>query len=181
MHIAICGYRGSGKDYAGQIISDAFGHRMVAFADPIREEICETYQLTGTAEYDVFKRSIHEIRGREIDGRDIVRNTGMFARRANVNFFVEEVKRKMIQPVVITDLRFENEYKFCKEEEDVIVIQVLSDKTESDGHESETIPFEPDFKVKNSHDWHFRRELINLVNGIYDGDIDEYIKANIND
>lgn len=167
MHIAICGYKGSGKNYAGKILHDAFGHRMVAFADPIREEICETYQLNGPEEYDVFKRSIHEIRGRDIEGRDIVRNTGMFARRANIKFFVEEVKRKMISPVVITDLRFMNEFEFCKEE-GIIVIQVESDRTESDGHESESIPFEPDYRIKNTHDWHFRRELINLVDSLYD-------------
>ncbi len=167
MNIAFCGYKGSGKDYAGSIVAENYGHRLIAFADPIKESICRTYKLANNDEYDQFKRTIHTVNGKDIHGRDIVRDHGMFARLANPNFFTTIAQEKSLEgEIVITDLRFVNEYEMCKLA-NIVTIQVTSDNTSSDGHESESIDFVPDYVIHNDHTYNFKIQLLKLMKEIY--------------
>lgn len=162
MHIALCGYKGSGKSFAGEIIAREFGLTPASFADPIKDSIMKTFKLDVIEQYDVFKRTSHVIGGKTVSGRDIVRDHGMFARNANVDYFIVKMMENIASgPTVITDLRFLNEFKFCKKH-DILTIQILAD-TESDGHESEMLPFTADYSIKNTFDELFELELINLV------------------
>ncbi len=170
--IALCGFKGCGKDYAGKVIFDALGHLPVAFADPIKDLIIDTYHLKGIEEYDVFKRTYHTIMGREVSGRRIVRETGMAIRNTNPNFATDYVSTYQT-PVVVTDLRFDNELQFCKNQ-NMVIIKILGG--ESDGHITEQGIDDShcDIIISNTRDSSFNESLISsLVStvDINEGDI----------
>lgn len=156
--IAVCGFKGSGKDYAGALIADRFNHLPIAFADPVKNLIVSTYHLSDIEEYDTFKRMDHDIMNRKVSGRRIVRETGMAMRNVNVNFATEYVSTYLV-PVVITDLRFDNELSFCKKQ-NMIIVKVQGGH--SDGHVSEQgiDSSECDIIIENNFDFSFDETLI---------------------
>lgn len=156
--IAVCGFKGSGKDYAGAVIADRFNHLPIAFADPVKNLIVSTYHLSDIEEYDTFKRMDHDIMNRKVSGRRIVRETGMAMRNVNVNFATEYVSTYLV-PVVITDLRFDNELSFCKKQ-NMIIVKVQGGH--SDGHVSEQgiDSSECDIIIENNFDSSFDETLI---------------------
>lgn len=156
--IAICGFKGCGKDYAGKVIAGRFNHLPVAFADPIKNVITKTFHLSDVEEYDSFKRMDHDIMNRKVSGRRIVRETGMAMRGVNVNFATEYISTYSV-PVVITDLRFDNELSFCKKH-NMIIVKVQGGH--SDGHISEQgiDSKHCDIVIENNFDSSFGETLI---------------------
>jgi hypothetical protein len=156
--IAICGFKGCGKDYAGKIISGRFNHLPVAFADPIKEVIINTYHLTGVEEYDAFKRMDHRIMGRDVSGRRIVRETGMAMRDVNNNFATEYVSSYQV-PVVVTDLRFQNELSFCKMH-NMVIVKILGGNSDDHVSEQGIDSDDCDIVIPNNFDSSFGETLI---------------------
>lgn len=145
MIIGIQGYKGSGKDYVADVLADALGAaEKVAFADPIKNTVMSIFGLTSVEEYDEFKRIPHFVFGRWVQGRDIVRGIGMFARSANENFFTTQLAKTITENVnnsehfLITDVRFDNEVELILHDLGGIVIEVQGG--EPDGHVSEHLP-----------------------------------------
>ena len=46
MIIGICGHKGSGKDYLANILKEYTGFKVVHFADPIKDILCEIFNIS---------------------------------------------------------------------------------------------------------------------------------------
>jgi len=46
MIIGICGHKGSGKDYLANILKEYTGFKVVHFADPIKDILCDLFKIT---------------------------------------------------------------------------------------------------------------------------------------
>lgn len=156
MIIGFTGCKGVGKDTAGQFLVDTFEFHRVAFADVLKEAVCnlfgidlETYnklkgndkvaetvghvllEVSGTTEYDFSWREFIQRFGTEMG-----RNT--FGR----NFWVEQWENRLYQnsiheeDIVATDVRFKNEAEKIQRLGGV-VIRITRPGHEPDGHESE--------------------------------------------
>lgn len=143
MLIALQGYKGSGKDYIASLIAKKMNAKTIAFADPLKKMIMDTYKLETVEQYDQFKRTVFDIGGKQISGRDIVRDTGMFVKNADPSFFIREARKQVenCADLIITDLRFNDELEAVLDWGG-IVCTVLGGW--SDGHITETLPLRVD-------------------------------------
>lgn len=144
--IALHGAKGSGKDLFFLLAKDLFPDfdlRKIAFADPIKDKVCEIFRLDNESEYDIFKRGvIDKSCGQSVEGREIVRGIGMLMRSYNPNQFVEYVSEKIKTSDCniiwfITDLRFDNEVRYIKQAGGCI-IKIKRPTILYDGHPTET-------------------------------------------
>ena len=156
MIIGIAGPKGSGKDTVYKIINDIVPCCHVAFADPVREANLKILGLK-PEDIDIFKRSkvqmIFENRKVEIDGRHIYREIGMLMRHYDtdqfVNYVLEKIQGAPDKLWIITDVRFENEVKFIREQKGKIIL-LERDGYNYDNHPSEMGILDFDFKVQNT-------------------------------
>ena len=152
--IGLHGAKGSGKDQFYKAVKDAFPSldvRKIAYADPIKEEVCRIFDLQNEEEYDNFKRThlsfafpsevIRSMSLREVSGRQVVREIGMMMRRYNEQQFVEYVERKISNAPeaiwCITDLRFVNELGSIRKLNG-LVVKIKRSGVQYDGHVTET-------------------------------------------
>ena len=145
---ALHGTKGSGKDEFFKIVKRFFPEldvRKVAYADPIKREVCRIFGISSEEEYDHFKRKemafeIVEGTKTSLHGRHFVREVGMLMRRYDVNQFVryvEDTVKSAPEAVwCITDVRFENELISVRGL-DAIVVKILRAGATFDGHVSE--------------------------------------------
>jgi hypothetical protein len=143
--IGLTGAKGAGKDTIADIIREVcpeYKVKAVAFADPIKREIIHTFKLSGTNEYDRFKRDNIIWSTGSIDGRHVVREIGMMMRRYDSNQFTKYVtdtiaKETDVDIFVITDLRFDNEY-MCLKDIGATIVKVRNYRAEHhDAHITE--------------------------------------------
>lgn len=138
--IAFTGAKGSGKDTAASFLSHEYGIASIAFADPIKKEVMWMFKIRSIPEYDIFKRSIIQTPHGPVEGRHIVRELGMLMRNYNEDQFVqyvdETVNRNKNSKFAITDLRFDNEYHYCKSI-DAKIVKLIRPGMVSDGHVTE--------------------------------------------
>lgn len=124
MIIGISGFKGSGKDEFYKLLHNIDStYNKLAFADPIKDQIMNIFDLKDEMEYDNFKRS--NLNG--ICCRRIVREIGMLMRGYNPNQFVEYIEQNLTPNVCITDVRFENEIRYLtnlKETNKVILVKI---------------------------------------------------------
>ena len=143
--IAVCGFKGSGKNTVCSLLDKILRRKWyetqtVAFANPIKEVVCDAFNLISDEEYDLFKRSEFKILNRNVEGRHLLRSFGMLMRHYDDTQFIKYVERQIRKYpnkiTLISDLRFENEIAWCIMN-DIPIIKVISDDTEADGHVSE--------------------------------------------
>ena len=143
--IAVCGFKGSGKNTVCSLLDKIlcrkwYETQTVAFANPIKEVVCDAFNLISDEEYDLFKRSEFKILNRTVEGRHLLRSFGMLMRHYDDGQFIKYVERQIRKYpnkiTLISDLRFENEIAWCIMN-DIPIIKVISDDTEADGHVSE--------------------------------------------
>ena len=143
--IAVCGFKGSGKNTVCSLLDKILRRKWyetqtVAFANPIKEVVCDAFNLISDEEYDLFKRSEFKILNRTVEGRHLLRSFGMLMRHYDDGQFIKYVEREIRKYpnkiTLISDLRFENEIAWCIMN-DIPIIKVISDDTEADGHVSE--------------------------------------------
>lgn len=143
--IAVCGFKGSGKNTVCSLLDKILRRKWyetqtVAFANPIKEVVCDAFNLISDEEYDLFKRSEFKILNRTVEGRHLLRSFGMLMRHYDDTQFIKYVEREIRKYpnkiTLISDLRFENEIAWCIIN-DIPIIKVISDDTEADGHVSE--------------------------------------------
>jgi hypothetical protein len=150
MIIGLHGAKQSGKDSFYKIISQhylEYDIRKIAFADPIKKEVCEIFNLSSEKEYDDFKTgniryTLPSSTERSVSSRQIVREIGMLMRSYNPKQFTKYVKKeieKAPNAVIwcITDLRFENELEMIKKFGGC-VIKIVREGFVYDGHVTET-------------------------------------------
>lgn len=148
--IGVCGAKGSGKDQFYRAAKAAFPQldvRKIAYADPIKHEVCRIFNLKSETEYDMFKRTslkftLSDYSKHEVDGRQAVREIGMLMRKYDEQQFVhyvEDTIRANPQALwIVTDLRFDNELQSIKQNLDGVVIKIKRDGCHYDGHITET-------------------------------------------
>lgn len=153
--IGLHGAKGSGKDQFYKAAKEAFPNkdiRKIAYADPIKNEVCRIFDLQSEEEYDNFKRThlsfalpsqmIRSMSMRKVFGRQVVREIGMLMRRYDEQQFVryveDEIKKAPDAVWCITDLRFQNELDSIKNALGGIVIKIKRSGFGYDGHVTET-------------------------------------------
>lgn len=152
--IGLHGAKGAGKDEFYRVAKRLFplhDIRKVAYADPIKNEICNIFGLSGEEQYDQFKRTqlIYTLPDRQsrtneasqISGRHVVREIGMMMRRYDENQFTRYVETMIsTHPSTIwciTDLRFANELESI-DRLGGRVVKILRKGVQYDGHVTET-------------------------------------------
>lgn len=115
--IAFIGRAGSGKDYQSALLQKQ-GYTKIAFADVLRHitaDICRIPYEDMMEKYDDFK--INEYFP-NYTGRQLLENIGRAIRQYDDDFWVNSVlnkiKKENIQKVVISDMRYINEYYTLK-------------------------------------------------------------------
>lgn len=166
LRIAFTGKKGSGKNFAADIVNKHYNSKILAFADPLKKIIIDTFQLDNEREYDNFKRNNHFINLKNIPGRDIVRNTGMAMLQANPNFFLDEAAKQLTENCCISDARFEHEFKWLNKH-NFIIIKILNENCDNqDDHISEQINIPENilhYTIVNTNDKKFETYLIKLI------------------
>jgi len=148
--IGLHGAKGSGKDQFYKAVKETFPHldvRKIAYADPIKNEVCRIFGLENEKEYDAFKRAdlTFSLTGgytwNQTPGRRAVREIGMMMRNYNEQQFVEYVEKKIGNAPeaiwCITDLRFVNELESIRKSNGVVV-KINRGGVQYDGHITET-------------------------------------------
>ncbi len=167
--IGLHGPKGCGKDYAANVLANSqYKFKRVAFADPIKNKICETFGIK-IEDLDRLKRAssiaitenIHEANKTysTLSGRDFVRNFGMMMREYDeeqFNRYVEDfINYHPDENIVITDVRFQNEVNLIYKLGGT-VIELYRDGYTYDGHITENselqIPY-PRAKLHNQGKW----------------------------
>lgn len=153
--IGLHGAKGSGKDQFYKAVKAAYPlHpvRKIAYADPIKNEVCRIFGLKDEQEYDDFKRTemryqipnktTRSMDLRSVEGRQVVREIGMLMRSYDPNQFVRYVEETIeSEPGAvwcITDLRFPNELLSIKSKLGGTVVKIKRNGVNFDGHVTET-------------------------------------------
>lgn len=128
MIIAITGLSGSGKDVVAKHIVDVTKNfYRTKFVQPAIDKVMFIYNLATEHEYDLFKRTYFRSDfGLRVSGRRAVREIGMLMRHYDPSFGIDWIKSvlKKHKNVVISDLRFRDEFEFLKTLTDVKIIKV---------------------------------------------------------
>lgn len=181
--IGLIGPKGSGKDYAYSILFKHFDNvDRVAFADPIKNTICELFSLQPD-QLELLKRcSLIDFINHNTSqnygsciGRDFVRNIGMLMRNYDdqqFNRYVEnKIKDNPNTTWVVTDVRFPNEVELIKRLGGVL-IEIHREGYAYDHHVTESGELHHDHLVVN--DENFEDNLVKLINQLmeeHNGDV----------
>lgn len=143
MIIGIAGYKGSGKDSLGEILTNTFGWRKMSFAQPIKDLTHNTFGidkaiLSGTD----GERELRELPLPDwfnLSSREILQKVGMaFREKLHKDVWVRILEKQYEtckEHVVITDVRFPNEVEMINKHG--FVCCVKRPDFLGDGHESE--------------------------------------------
>lgn len=147
--IGLHGAKGSGKDQFFKAASAAFPHldiRKIAYADPIKHEVCRIFDMHSEEQYDAFKRTnvSYQLPGylsHSVPGRQVVREIGMMMRGYDTGQFVryvEDTIHTAPQAIwCITDLRFDNELESIRTVLGGLIIKIKRGGVTYDGHVTE--------------------------------------------
>lgn len=170
MLVALCGYKGSGKDLCADYLVDKYGFVKISFAEPLKEVLKVLFmfsdeQLFGTPMqkeesdprwFGCSARTSMQFIGTEVlrDNLDKIMpgiGADYFVKRLELWFELELLKNPNIK-VVVSDLRFLNEDKYIKKMAGMVIRVNRKSVVPSDPHQSET-EFEkiiPDFILDNN-------------------------------
>jgi dephospho-CoA kinase len=149
MIIGLSGYAQTGKDTVAEYLISNYGYRRVAFADPIREAL---YRLNPVVPVGEFQ-STHLAQAVNGLGWEETKRISPETRRL-LQVLGTEVGREMFGPdfwvnqamrnaskfdkIVLTDVRYPNEYRAIKNRDGVIIRIVKPGTTAVNEHSSET-------------------------------------------
>lgn len=140
--IAIVGKKGSGKDTIGNIIKELDPEfQQYSFAMPIKKVITDVFGVPDSQLEDRVGKETPIEKWYNKSPRDLMKDVGdAFKEKINKNIWIDilfdTIKDK--EKVVITDLRFKNEYNKCREKGVFIIKVVRLEINSSDTHISET-------------------------------------------
>lgn len=127
--IGLTGYARSGKDVSGKIITDTLGHTRFAFADPIRESlllldpfVCGAVRFgeaLAMCDGDWDKLKANAAFGKEVRRLMQIFGTEVGRNLFGYNVWIDQLERRAraagADAVVITDVRFDNEAEWIRE------------------------------------------------------------------
>lgn len=144
--IALCGFKGSGKDTVAKLLETCYNRhgkdvKLIAYADPIKETVMNIFNLRKIEEYDAFKRDQFQVNDQvSVSGRQIVRGIGMKMREYDsfqfVRYVSETIDKSTESVYIITDLRFQNEVRWCRLN-GVQIVKVNRPTTTAENHITE--------------------------------------------
>lgn len=139
--IALTGLKGSGKDTAAKAFDNT--HNRLAFADPVKEVCRIVFGLTDAEMNDPMLKQATLRRWPYMSPRSIMQKVGTECFREHFpGVWIENAKRRREEsdkPVVLTDMRFEDEADWARSEGMVMVRVVRpSQGPNTDPHPSET-------------------------------------------
>lgn len=114
--VLLSGKKRSGKDTAAACLTDQFGFRRFAFADPLKDAAADMLAVPRSHFENEYKDTILPDYG--FTPRDFIIRLGTdFAQKVNHNFWVVNMERRLQQlvihnpaaDIVITDVRFQQE------------------------------------------------------------------------
>lgn len=177
--IGLTAAKGSGKDLVWNMINNHLNDiqtvkwRRVAFADPIKNKICELFNISKDM-LDILKRSKtisisdDEYRYGILSGRDFVRNIGMMMRGYDDQQFNRYVKNQIESHpntnFVVTDVRFDNEVELVRSLGGVIV-KIDRPGYTYDHHITESGTINGDYLINNDGS---KEQLWNQVEKVID-------------
>lgn len=167
--ILVSGLKRSGKDYVSSIIKDLTNSDNFAYADPIKDIISISMNLT-QSKLDNYKNDNIKLLSRETNGyeeeiinfRSFLQNLGSealkkyFGKDVWANIALDSATRSNKDIIVMSDFRYYSEYKVFKESDySVYTIKVINDDLiNEDKHSSETeldnMNFVFDFNIDNT-------------------------------
>lgn len=150
--IGLHGSKGSGKDQFFTVLRKNFPQldvQKIAYADPIKTEVMNIFDLQSEDQYDLFKRTqlqfcLHSGQNTPdcVFGRHVVREIGMLMRRYNSEQFIQYVNQRILASPntlwCVTDLRFDNELQSLQMLDNSIIVKVKRPGYNFDGHVTET-------------------------------------------
>lgn len=154
MVIGITGHARAGKDTVADYLVDCYGFRKIAFADRLKQ-VCQI--VFGFTKEDVYEHQNGTNKDTWMErigttprhvlpyvGTDLFRNEieKMFP-KIGKNVWIEGVKRTMesntsIPHWILSDVRFQNEVEWIREQGGMVIRIVRSNKKRQDTHVSET-------------------------------------------
>lgn len=158
MILGLNGFKGAGKDTAGEYLVERYGFELKKFADPLYDS-CAALFGVGREDWDKWKNiptTRVKIEGPSFLGaRDIKTFVNLSAREFMQRFGTEshrdifgqdfwvDLCMKSIDPekkTVITDVRFENEFKAVRAAKGYVVRIERNEQVLEDDHPSEVAP-----------------------------------------
>jgi len=154
MFIGFCGKKGAGKDTAAEFFRDCKTCEILSFAGPLKEASKHLFGLSDF-QVNVQKETVDEVLNKT--PRKILQDLGTLLRNnygedvliRALNARVEKLNSKYF---IITDVRFENECEYIKNNGGFIIRIERPDLVNTDDHESEnrTIDKYVDKKIINN-------------------------------
>jgi cytidylate kinase len=207
--IGVCGKMGAGKDTVGDYLVKKHGFIRLAFADVLKKVCFDLFGVTfenlSLEEKNKKEDSLVGFSRREIwqiFGTDIMRNqvSKYLPGLSDENIWLNAVKRQINQiiskegrflKVVITDVRFENEAKFCLENGclwNITREDILLDSSSEKHHSSEKLDWICNYpsitEIKNNgtmEDLYFKIETsfkknLNAFRGVSEDAVEDAVK-----
>lgn len=176
---ALYGLKGSGRDSAARILKNIAekaqkSFYQTSFSNRARFCIMDCFLMRNEYEFENFKHgTITMPDGRIVSGKSVVGAISEHMRQLNSEMFVDDVdytirnlENKENRVVVINDLKFKDELKWCKEN-DVVVIKIKREGVFEERHlsEREIDDFLCDYVIENNG---YESELEEQLQYIYD-------------
>lgn len=149
MIIALTGYKRSGKDTVGAMVSKLLCLPTYSLAGPLKEAVRTLFKWTEEhtdgflketidPDYGVTPRSMMQYVGTELMQYNIPAAFPLFEETIGRTFWCQRLSEDMKGSGVITDVRFPHEVDFFRERgETVIVIRISRNNCYGDSHASE--------------------------------------------
>ena len=134
MIIGICGHKGSGKDYLGAILKEFTGFKVVHFADPIKDILCDLFKISKDELNELKNSEDSKILGTNM--RSILQSFGtdVMQRFCGKRIWVDLVLKE--DNLIISDVRFQHEVDAILEKGGFVI--KLKSNFKEDNHISES-------------------------------------------
>jgi phosphomevalonate kinase len=150
--VLLSGWKGSGKDYVGDIIEKEYGYRKVKIAKRLKDEVSNKYNINrDLLETQEGKKMVNLTTGETY--RDLLIRHGEDKREEDVNYWVKNIVSEESSSIVISDWRFTEEYEYLVNTgSNVITIRIerFDDIDTECKTEHALDEFEFDYKISNS-------------------------------
>ena len=151
MLIGLTGNKRSGKNTVADMLPPHFSQ--VAFADTIKEiiRVCYCVEEPEDKEALLKDKALYPYFGSKVTYRLIMQTLGQELKQHNPNIFIDAVRSKIQSNTIVTDVRFDNEAKFIKENKGIIIkINKNTGLVDNDISEAGISPNFIDFFIDNN-------------------------------
>ena len=107
MIIGICGHKGSGKAYLGNLLKEYTGFKVVHFADPIKDILCDLFKISKDELNELKNSEDSKILGTNMRSILQVFGTNIMQRFCGKRIWVDLVLKE--DNLIIADVRFQHE------------------------------------------------------------------------